>query len=122
VYPRIRALGANLVAISPQTPDESLSTAEKRDLRFHVLSDAGNKTAQSYGLVWEVPAKLSALHKGFGIDLAKSNGDALNELPVPGTFIVGSDGRIAFSYVNADWTVRLEPAELIRALEKLAKG
>jgi peroxiredoxin len=121
VLPRIRALGANLVAISPQTPDESLSTVEKRDLAFYVLSDAGNKTAQSYGLVWKVPVGLDALHKGFGVDLAKSNGDALNELPVPGTFILGSDGRIAFSYLNADWRVRLEPAELVRALERLVK-
>jgi peroxiredoxin len=122
VLPRIRALGANLVAISPQTPDESLSTAEKRNLAFHVLSDAGNTTARSYGLVWKVPAGLDALHQGFGVDLAKSNGDATNELPVPGTFIIRSDGRIAFGYLNADWRVRLEPAEILRVLEKLANA
>jgi peroxiredoxin len=122
VLPRIKALGANLVAISPQTPDESLSTVEKRKLEFRVLSDAGNKVARGYGLVWKVPAGLDALHKGFGVDLTKSNGDASNELPVPGTFVLGVDGRIAFSYVNADWRERLEPAEIIRALERLGRG
>jgi len=66
--------------------------------------------------VWKVPAGLDALHKGWGVDLTKSNGDASNELPVPGTFVLGADGRIALSYVNADWRERLEPAEIIRAL------
>lgn len=116
VLPQIRALGANLVAISPQTPDESLSTAEKRNLAFSVLSDVGNKVAHSYGLVFKVPAGLDGVHKAFGIDLAKSNGDSTNELPVPGVFIIGRDGRIAFSFVNADYRERLEPAELLRRL------
>src|SRR5438874_389404 len=97
VLPRIKALGANLVAISPQTPDESLSTAEKRKLEFRVLSDAGNKVARGYGLVWKVPAGLDAIQKGFGVNLTKSDGDASNELPVPGTFVLGADGRIALS-------------------------
>jgi peroxiredoxin len=123
VLPRIKALGANLVAISPQTPDETLSTAQKRNLEFRVLSDAGNKIARAYGLVWKVPAGLDAMQKGFGVDLTKSNGDTSNELPVPATFVLGADdGRIAFAYVNADWRERLEPAELIRALERLEKG
>jgi peroxiredoxin len=122
VFPRIKALGANLVAISPQTPDESLSTAEKRNLEFRVLSDTGNKVARGYGLVWKVPAGLDAIQRGFGVDLTKSNGDASNELPVPGTFVLGADGRITFSYVNADWRDRLEPAEIIRVLESLGRG
>lgn len=120
--PRIRALGAALVAISPQTPDATLSTVEKRNLEFRVLSDAGNSVARQYGLVWKVPAALDAMQKGFGIDLAQSNGDTSNELPVPGTFVIGRDGRVASSHVNADWRIRVEPAEIIRALEKLAPG
>ncbi|TMB32200.1 MAG: alkyl hydroperoxide reductase [Deltaproteobacteria bacterium] len=71
--------------------------------------------------MWKVPAGLDAIQKGFGINLAKSNGDASNELPVPGTFVLGADGRIAFSYVNADWRERLEPAGIIRALERLGR-
>jgi len=118
ILPQIRALGANLVAISPQTPDESLSTSEKRNLAFSVLSDVGNKVARSFGLVFKVPAGLDGVHKAFGIDLTKSNGDATNELPIPGVFIIGRDGKIAFASVNADYRDRLEPAELLRRLEQ----
>src|SRR5205823_1159913 len=108
ILPRIKALGANLVAISPQTPDESLSTAAKRKLEFRVLSDSGNKVARAYGLVWRVPAGLDAIQRGFGVDLTASNGDTSNELPVPGTFVLGADGRIVLGYANADWRQRLE--------------
>jgi peroxiredoxin len=121
VLPHIRALGATLVAISPQTPDESLSTAQKRKLEFHVLSDASNKVARAWGLVWKVGASLDGLHKAFGIDLAKSNGDGSNELPVSATFIVDSLGRIALAHVDANWRSRLEPAALLAGLEKLAR-
>lgn len=121
LLPEIRALGASLVAISPQTPDASLTTAEKKGLAFAVLSDAGNTVARQYGLVFQVPAPLDAIHRSFGIDLAASNGDTSNELPVPGTFIIGRDGRIAFSFVDGDYRVRLEPTELIRQLEAVTK-
>jgi peroxiredoxin len=117
--PRIRALGATLVAISPQTPDESLSTTEKRKLQFHVLSDAGNQVARRWGLVWKVGSSLDTLNKASGIDLARSNGDTSNELPVPATFIVEPSGRIAFAHYDANWSVRLEPAALLSALENV---
>jgi peroxiredoxin len=121
VLPRIRSLGATLVAISPQTPDESLSTAEKRKLEFRVLSDAGNRVARGWGLVWKVGTSLDSLHKAFGVDLAVSNGDTSNELPVPATFVVEPSGRIGFAHYDPNWRVRLEPAALISALEKVVR-
>src|SRR5512143_1836674 len=50
--PELRALGATLVAISPQTPDASLSLAEKHALAFPVLSDLGNRVARQFGIVF----------------------------------------------------------------------
>lgn len=120
ILPELRALGTTLIAISPQTPDESLSTAEKRNLEFAVLSDANNRVARAYGLVFELSRALDSVQKGFGVDLQRSNGDASGELPVPGTFIVSREGRVVFRYVNADYRQRLEPAELLRQLQTLA--
>lgn len=117
--PQLAALGAQLVAISPQTPDETLSTTEKRGLAFHVLSDRGNAVARSYGLVWKVTGALDRVQRGFGVDLARSNGDDSNELPAPAVFVVGTDGRIAFAHVDGNWTARVEPAAILRALEDL---
>ena len=119
--PRIRALGGTLVAISPQTSDGTLSTVEKKKLEFYVLSDAGNKVARSWGLVWKVGTNLDALLKASGVDLANSNGDTSNELPVPATFVVEPSGRIAFAHVDPNWAVRLEPAALVSALERVVR-
>jgi peroxiredoxin/drug/metabolite transporter (DMT)-like permease len=119
--PEIAALGARLVAISPQTPDESLSTAEKRGLAFDVLSDRGNAVARAYGLVWKVTGELDRVQRGFGIDLARANGDGANELPAPGLFVIDRDGRITFARVDANWTTRVEPTTIVRALAELSR-
>jgi peroxiredoxin len=87
-----------------------------------VLSDHGNQVARRYGLVFTVSGALDRLHRAFGIDLVRSNGDTGNELPVPGVFVVARDGRIAFAHVEADHRRRLEPAELLRQLERVARA
>ena len=119
VLPQIRALGGSLIAVSPQTPDNSLSTAEQRGLSFAVLSDAGNNVARRYGLVFKLSQGLDEIQRAFGIDLSKANGDGSNELPVPGTFIIARDGTIDFAFVNPDYRERLEPAQILRRLEGL---
>ena len=114
--PEIQALGASLIAVSPQTPDSSLSTAQKHELKFEVLSDVGNQVACRYGLVFRVGDAVQSVMKGFGIDLAKYNGDESWELPVPGTFVIARDGSIRLAFVDADYTRRLEPSEILTAL------
>ena len=114
--PDIQALDATLVAISPQTPDNSLTLAEKHGLAFPVLSDAGNAVARRFGLVFTVPESLRAVYDKLGIDIAAHNGDGSFELPVPGTYVVGRDGTIAFAYANVDYTRRVATAEILEAL------
>ena len=114
--PDIQALGATLVAISPQTPDNSLSLAEKHGLALPVLSDAGNAVARRFGLVFTVPEALRAVYDKLGIDIPAHNGDGSFELPVPGTYVVGRDGTIAFAYANVDYTRRVAVRDILAAL------
>ena len=116
--PRIKALGAQLVAISPQLPDNSLTTVEKLALNFEVLSDVGNKVAKDFGLVFKLSGKLQEIYKNFGIDLQAANGDRSFELPIPATYVVGVNGIIAYAYIDADYTNRLEPEVIITELQK----
>jgi len=111
------ALGANLVAISPQIADNSLTTVEKNELTFTVLSDTGNTVARQFGLVHVLSEDLRPLYTQFGADLPTFNGNDTFELPFPGTFIIGTDGAIKLSYVNADYKQRLEPAKILKVLE-----
>ncbi len=119
--PELEKRGAQLIAVSPQTPDSSLSTTEKNELSFEVLSDEGNQVAQQYGLVFTLPEELRPIYAGFGIDLPAHNGDDTFELPIPATFVIGKDGAIALAFADADYTQRAEPDAIIAALDKLAR-
>lgn len=119
MLPEILANGGTLVAISPETPDNSLSTVVKNQLSFEVLSDRGNQVARQFGLVFTVPEILLPIYHQFGIDLPVANGDETFELPIPATYVVKSDGAIAHAFVNPDYTQRLDPTEIITILRKL---
>src|SRR5690242_18759249 len=86
--PQLQALGASLVAISPQTPDNSLTMQEKNDLTFAVLSDVGNQVARAFGLVFRIDEAVQATHQQVGANLPAFNGDDSWELPIPGTFLI----------------------------------
>jgi peroxiredoxin len=111
------AAGAQLVAVSPQTPDHSLTMAEKNALQYPVLSDAGNGLARALGIVFTLPENLRPIYQAFGIDLAVHNGDASFELPVPATYVVGTDGIITQAWIMADYRERVEPTAVLHALQ-----
>lgn len=119
VLPEIQAHGAQLVAMAPETPDKAVLTAERHAIDIDILSDAGNQIAEEMGLVFELPQALRPVYEKTGIDLPAYNGDNSFKLPVPATYIVGQDGVIAYHFVNADYTQRLEPAEIVAKLTTL---
>ena len=122
ILPQIKALGAELIAISPQTPDKSQATLLKNFLQYEVLSDIGNLVARQYGLVYPLGAEVRRIYLGFGVDLAEYNGDDSWELPLPGTFIVDRTMTVRLSFVDADYVRRLEPATIIEALQVILRG
>ena len=117
--PEFKALGASLVAISPQTPDNSLSTTEKNELSFEVLSDVGNQVARQLGLVFQIPEQLRPIYQNFGIDLPEHNGDETFELPIAATYVINRDGKVVYAFVNPDYTQRAEPADILAAVADL---
>jgi peroxiredoxin len=116
----IRALGASLLAVSPQSPDHSLSVTEKHHLEFSVLSDVDQSVIRAYRLQFVVAGELRDLHLNvFHNDPRARNADGSMNLPVPATFIIDRDGVVRARFVNADWRVRMEPADIITALRAL---
>ncbi len=114
----ITAQGATLVALTPELPDKSMSTAEKNALEFQVLSDVGNEVAREYGVVFKLTDGVhESYEKGFG--LSQFNGDESGELPLAATYVIDRDGTIRWAFLDADYRNRAEPADVIAALEKL---
>ena len=122
ILPEIHRLGASLIAISPQSPDKSQATLLKNFLQYEVLSDLGNVVARQFGLVYQVPEWVRELYLSFGTDLPAFNGDDSWELPIPGTFLVGQERRIALAYADTDARNRLEPKAILEALATLSGG
>ena len=121
VHAEIQALGASLVAISPQLPDESLSDSEKSRLEFEVLSDINSVVSDQYGLTFSVAEELRPIYKNWGADVATVNDDPDWKLPLPATYVIGQDGRIVHAFTDEDYTARMEPDEVLESLQKLRK-
>jgi peroxiredoxin len=117
--PEIRAAGADLLAVSPQTPEGSREAEQAGGLAFPVLSDVGNRVSRDYGLVFTVPAEVRERYLASGIDLERANGSDAWELPVPATYIIGRDGTVRYAFVEADYTQRAAPRDVLGALRGL---
>jgi peroxiredoxin len=114
--PAMKVAGISLVAISPQTPDNSLSTQDKNTLQFEVLSDSSLEAARAFGVLFDMPPELVDLYRKVGHDLPATNGNGRWSLPVPATFVVSEDGVIVQAHVDADYRNRAEPAEVLAPL------
>src|SRR5271155_1395236 len=90
ILPQILGVGASLVAVSPEKPDDAVSTAEKSALTFEVLSDVGQKVGRAFGLVYEFTDELKSAYHGFNLDIPARNGTPGEwALPVSATYVIG---------------------------------
>jgi peroxiredoxin len=119
LLPEVSALGAQLLAISPQLPDNSLSTAEKNELAYPVLSDSSMNAANAFGIAFELPPELVDLYGKAGNDLPTLNGNGRWVLPIPATFVFDAAGKVIYRHVESDYRQRAEPLEIIKLLGAL---
>jgi len=121
--PTIRSLGADLVGVSPELPDNTLTMAEKHGIPIDILSDATSEVMKKYRLWFAVPAEVKTLYmEKFGMNLEKYNGAGRWELPVPATYVLDREGIVRAGEADPDYTVRMEPAEVVAAIGKIADG
>ena len=119
ILARIEQAGASLVAISPQTVQQSFFMRDQHRLRFPLLSDARSEVARQFGLTYRVPDYQQAIFRKVFINLPFVNGDDSWELPVPATYVIARDGRVAFAAIDVDYRNRLEPDAILTALRSL---
>ena len=107
-----------MIAISPERPESSINV---ENLNFEVLSDIDNKFAKKLNLTFDITETIESIYDGFGINLEKSQGKKSRILPIPATYIVDSSGFIVYAYIDADYTKRAEPKEVIDKYLELIK-
>jgi len=118
---QIKAQNANLVAISVENPDRSLSLSQKHKVEFPVLSDPNLETARKFGIVYQLPKETNEKYIANGLDLAKYNSTEKAELPLSATYIVTRKGKIIYAFLEPDYTKRVEPSVIIKTLSKIKK-
>jgi len=121
ILPEITALGAALVAISPQLPEHNRELIRSRQLTFEILTDRGNEVAARFGLRFALPDYLREMYRTFPLDLAKFNGDATWTLPIPARFVGDQHGIIRAAESDPDYTTRPEPEDTLETLRALSR-
>ncbi len=116
--PEFKAAGAQLVALTPELPDSSLSTSEKNELAFNVLSDVGNGVAREYGVVFKLTDAVAHRYQA-GFNLHAYNGDNTDELPLAATYVIDTNGVIRYAFLDVDYRNRAEPSDIIEVLNNL---
>ena len=120
--PQFRRYGAQLITITPQTPDKSAEQIKKDGYPFEVLSDIDSKVMKDYKLYFELPDDLSAVYKSRGLDIEAFNGKGRNVLPVPGSFVIDKNGIVRAMQAQTDYKLRMEPATIIDTLMKISEN
>lgn len=113
--------GAQLIAVTPQTPDKSAEQIKKDGYPFEVLSDLDNKVMKDYKLYFEMPEKLLSIYKKHGIDIEAYNGAKRTALPIPGSFVIDKKGIVRAMQAQTDYKIRMEPKMIIEALIEISK-
>jgi peroxiredoxin len=111
--------GFRIVSISPETPQEIAHTIDSCELPFDVLSDPGNQAARAFGIAFELPEEMKRPYEYLGISLPRHNGDGSWTLPIPATYVAGTDGTIVIAHVDADYTKRAEPEQVLQEIRQL---
>ena len=120
LVPELPRHDSTLVAITPQKPDESLSTAEKHGLEFPVLTDTGLRFADRLGIAFEPSAETQAAQIKLGLDVSEGNAEGATRLPMPTVLVVDRERVVRFADVHPDYATRTEVPAILAALAELA--
>lgn len=121
LYPEVREMGALLAAVSPQTTRQSDFMVGQHELPFPILHDEACQLAAQFGLVYALPEYLRLDYKEILVNLPFINGEESWQLPIPATYVIGQDRRILFAEAHADFRVRTEPFEVLKALREATR-
>lgn len=120
IYPQVKALGGEVVAISPQLQEYSRKTQEDNGLAFWVLSDVGNVVSKKFGLVFTLIKHIANIYRiNFDLDLKGINGNEDFEFPVPATYVVTPEGVVHYAFIDMDYMQRLEPETVLQKLAEI---
>jgi hypothetical protein len=94
---------------------------ENEPVSTTLTSDLGSATAKSFGIAFDLSDELRPIYAQFGHALPDMNGDDSWVLPLPATYVIDTDGTIVLAFLDVDYRNRLEPGEILAALQALER-
>jgi len=119
LYPGLAALGASLIAISPQVPERLVEIKERHKLSFFVASDKDNQLGQKFGIIFTANDESQKALTAKGSVLGEITGTGTWDLPMPAVIVIGQDRVVRFAAVSPDWLVRTEAPEILAAVHEI---
>ena len=110
------AKGYQVVILTPDTPKEIANFRKKHNISLPIYQDQNNHIAKRFGIAFKLSKKIAKIYSTFGINLKQSQGNSNNQLPLPGTYVINTQGQITYVFADVDYTKRLDPLELLKAL------
>lgn len=109
--------GASVIAVTPEKQENIQKTIVKTSVTFPIIYDEGYKIMNAYGVAFH-PKKSEVLmyNTMLGAKLKNANWDNSNTLPVPATYIIGTDGKIKYVHFNPDYKERASIDEILKNL------
>jgi peroxiredoxin len=112
----IQSKGATIIAVTPESAENIVKTVEKSKATFPIISDNNLAIMKNYQVNFAVTEKTLTKYKGYGIDLEKANGSNGANLPVPATYVIGTDSIIKYAFFDYDYSKRASISEIITNL------
>lgn len=119
LLPEIKKRNGRIIGLVPDTKEYILKTKRKFNITFPIFSDKDNNVAKKFGLAFKVSDEIVDIYKGFDIKLKESQGNSNNELPMPGTYVVDTEGIIRYAFFDANYVKRADPQEVLKILSRL---
>lgn len=116
-----KALGYQMIAISPDRPEELSKTLDKTDLTYTLLSDSSAEALKAFGIGFRLDDVTYLKYKAYGIDLESASGEQHRALPVPTVYIVDGEGVLQFGYSHPDYTIRIPGPVILAAARAIAE-
>ncbi len=117
----LSANGAKVVSIMPETREFVQSASAACGGRFEILSDIDNGYALDTGLVIWLGDRVRTIYLQHGLHLDRYQDSESWFLPIPATFVVGRDGRVAARYVDPDFRRRMDIDDILAVVESLTR-
>lgn len=116
--PQLRAMGYQILAVSPDTPEKLSESMEEHEMTYRLLSDSTMEAAKAFGVAFQVAESTAKKYKAHGIDLVEGTNEDQHLLPVPSVFIIDPQETIRYVYYNPDYQTRIKVDELLQQAKK----